>query len=141
MHKFPILLALFFLGVVAGTAGCAPAPTSPSASLGNVSKQAGDFTVLLLGTPNPPVRGGNTLEAVITDSKGQAVDDAKVSVDLDMTNMSHGKTVVPATPRGGGRYAAAVNFLMGGPWRVIVIVERAGQPVQSVRFDFSVNAR
>jgi len=55
-----------------------------------------------------------------------------------MINMSHGKNVVEATPMGEGYYAGDVNFLMAGPWRVLVAIERTGQ-TSTVRFDFDVN--
>jgi len=145
MIKIPFRQAIILFAAATLAAGCMLAPGQPAAApsgnvLGN-SRQAGPFTVLLLGTPNPPVRGGNTLEAVITDAKGEAVDGARVSFDLDMTTMSHGKNVVVATARGAGHYVGAVSYAMGGPWRVIVTVEKAGQPPQSVRFELSVSTR
>lgn len=147
MAKTRCLLYAVLLAAAIWTAGCAPAaaPTPaigpPAGTLGGGSKQTADYSILLLGTPNPLARGGATLEAVVTDAKGQPVDDARVTFDLDMTNMSHGKNVVAAAFKGAGRYTGVVNFMMGGPWRVIVGVERAGLPAQTVRFDFSVNAR
>ncbi len=35
------------------------------------SKQSGDLTLSLFSNPNPPIRGNNTFEAVVTDTKGQ----------------------------------------------------------------------
>lgn len=78
------------------------------------------------------------LEALVSDADGQPVSDATVAFDLDMTNMSHGKYVVPAVPAGNGRYTGMVFFRMGGPWRVIVSTERPGRPTEQVRFDFAV---
>jgi hypothetical protein len=101
-------------------------------------KQSGDLLVWIFSDPNPPLRGDNTLEALVTDSQGQPITDATVSFDMNMTNMNHGKNVVTATALGGGRYSGAVHFLMPGPWRVIVGIERAGQTTP-VRFDFTVN--
>jgi hypothetical protein len=69
------------------------------------------------------------------------VDDATISFDIDMTNMSHGKYVVAAAPQGNGRYAGQVRFMMPGPWRAIARIERPGQPAEQVRFDFNVNMR
>jgi hypothetical protein len=103
-------------------------------------KQSGDLSVWIYSNPNPPIRGANTFEAVLADAKGQPVTDAKISFDLDMTNMSHGKNVVAASPLGAGRYTGKVSFQMPGPWRVLVAIERGGQ-TSTVRFDFSVNSR
>jgi hypothetical protein len=55
-----------------------------------------------------------------------------------MTNMSHGKNVVNANATGDGHYNGNVSFLMPGPWRVIVGIDRSGQ-TSTVRFDFNVN--
>ncbi len=100
-----------------------------------------NFVVRLSSTPTPPVRGISILEAVVTDTKGQPINDAQVSFDLDMTTMSHGKNIVAAAPQGNGRYVGQVRFMMPGPWRVIAVVEQPGHPAEQVRFDFNVNFR
>jgi hypothetical protein len=159
-------MSLFLVTVVAlvASAGCTggttppPAPTTtfarpaqspaqppaPAAagrtSLGS-SKQAADLAIALFSAPNPPIRGANALEAVVTDAQGQPVTDVQVAFDLDMTNMSHGKNIVVATPQGEGRYAGQVFFMMPGPWRVITFIQRQGQPTLQARFDFQVNLR
>ena len=135
-----IVLALMALSGCAGASNTnsAPAPQS-SPTLG--SKQLNDLTVTLSSSPTPPIRGVGTLEAAIVDAKGQPVTDARVSFDLDMTSMSHGKNVVPAAQTAKGRYAGQVRFVMPGPWRTLVVIERPGQPPMQVRFDFPVNLR
>lgn len=139
----------YFMAVVLGiltiaASGCGPGSSSPLAPTAGATvggKQAGAYTISLAGAPNPAVRGDNTLEATVTDASGQPIADAKVSFDIDMTNMSHGKNVVVATSAGNGHYTGKVFYMMPGPWRVIVTVERAGQATASTRFDFSVNLR
>jgi hypothetical protein len=101
-------------------------------------KQNGDLFVWIYSDPNPPIRGGNTFEAFVTDANGQPITDAKITFDIDMINMSHGKNVVDATSMGEGHYIGNVHFLMSGPWRVLVAIERSGQ-TSTVRFDFNVN--
>jgi len=148
------VVSLFTLLLLVSSAACASsqvaagkqpaaaqilAPTSPATqALALGSKQAGNLTVSLFSNPNPPIRGNNAFEAFVTDAQGQPVSDAKLSFDIDMTNMSHGKNVVTASPLGEGHYSATINLFMPGPWRVIVIVERAGQ-TETARFDFNVN--
>lgn len=100
-------------------------------------KQSGDLLVWLFSDPNPPSRGDTTLEVFIADLDGKSISDATISFDIDMTNMSHGKNVTIAESLGDGRYSADVHFLMPGPWRVIVGIERAGQTT-TVQFDFMV---
>ena len=114
-------------------------PVLAPGTLGN--KKSVNFVVRLSSRPTPPIRGIGTLEAVVTDTKGQPVNDVRVSFDLDMTTMSHGKNIVAAAPQGNGRYVGQVRFMMPGPWRAITVVERAGQPAEQVRFDFNVNFR
>jgi hypothetical protein len=100
-------------------------------------KPSGDLLVWLFSNPNPPVRGDNTFEVLITDLNGQPITDATITFDINMTNMNHGKNVVTASSSGEGHYSAVVHFLMSGPWRVIVGIDRAGQ-TDTVRFDFLV---
>lgn len=118
----------------------APAVGAGRESLGG-TRQAADLTITLFSAPNPPTRGTDVLEAVVTDAQGKPVTDAQVAFDLDMTNMSHGKNVVEATPQGDGRYAGRAFFMMPGPWRVITFVARPGQPTVQARFDFQVRLR
>jgi YtkA-like len=132
--------------VVASQAVSAPAATGQSLTpqgtvLGKGSQQIGDLTVWLSAPKAAPVRGQNVIEALIVNASGQAVNDARVSFDLDMTNMSHGKNVLEALRVGDGRYDGNVSFMMPGPWRIIAAVERGGKAVGSARFDFTVNLR
>ncbi len=94
----------------------------------------------LLSTPNPPIRGNNILIALVTDSQGRPLSDAKLTFDLDMINMSHGKNIVTGSPLGGGQYSGQVIFMMPGPWRAIVRIDLPGQ-TESIRFDFNVNSK
>ncbi|HZY40458.1 MAG TPA: FixH family protein [Anaerolineae bacterium] len=99
--------------------------------------RVGDYAVWLTSA-DAPRRGAAQLDAVVVDQNDQPVADATVSFDIDMTNMSHGKNVIKTDPLGDGHYAGEVHFMMGGPWRVIVIVERANQAPVSARFNFNV---
>ena len=73
-------------------------------------KPSDDLLVWIFSDPNPPSRGDNTLEALVTDSNGQPITDATISFDIDMTNMSHGKNVVTASSLGEGRYSAEIHL-------------------------------
>ena len=103
-------------------------------------KQSDNLLVWIFSDHNPAIRGGNTIEVLVADTNGQPISDAKVSFDLNMTNMNHGKNVVAASSLGEGRYSGEVYFLMPGPWRVIVGIERPGQ-TNTVRFEIMVNLR
>jgi hypothetical protein len=118
------------------------APTSQDLTVTQIpalgGKTSGNLLVWIFSDPNPPIRGDNTFEAFVADANGQPMTDAAISFDINMTNMNHGKNVVAASSLGNGRYRGVVHFLMPGPWRVIVGIERGGQ-TNAVRFDFMVN--
>ena len=153
MRQHLTLLGIVLLAALT-TASCAagsPKTATPAASssssvsaeqtLGGGSKKIGAYTVTLYRSRIPPDLCNNALQALIVDANNQPVNDATVSFDMDMTNMSHGKNVVTAKLADNGRYAASLSFVMSGPWRVIVVIQRAGQPPASDRFNFSVNLR
>lgn len=94
----------------------------------------------LASTPAQPVKGTVAIDAYLVTDDGQPVEDATVTFDIDMTNMSHGKYQVSAKSTGGGHYLGDVHFSMPGPWRIIASVEHAGQDPIELRFDFKVNA-
>ena len=140
-----VILAVLLL------AGCGGAATTPEPlpvkhlpagvqlngrALGD-GQRVGDYAVWLSSAADPTV-GTAQLDALVLDKADQPVADATVSFDIDMTNMSHGKNVIKTTAAGDGHYAGEVHFMMGGPWRVIVVVERANQAVASARFNFTV---
>jgi len=154
-------LALAALCVLALVAGCAsmgsPQEASPagSAATGALDaaqaalgppgqtlggQRAGDVLAWLASTPELPHRGDARIDAYLVHLDGQPIDDATVTFDTDMTNMSHGQYLVAASPDGKGHYVGQVHFLMPGPWRVITVVERLGQAPLRLRFEFNVTA-
>jgi hypothetical protein len=100
-------------------------------------QRVGDYTVWLTSA-TVPTRGVAQLEAVVLDKENKPVTDATVSFDVDMTNMSHGKNVLQTNPMDAGHYTGNVRFMMGGPWRVIVVIQRPNQTPVSARFNFNV---
>jgi len=138
-----VIVALIVLIAAAGcSSGLAPAAATPTPAPAPLeTRQVGNYKLSLYSSPNPPIRGANVMQLTLTDAAGKPVTDAKVAFDLDMTTMSHGKNVVPAEPAGQGLYSGQVFFMMPGPWRSIVVIERPGQPPVQARFDFRVNMR
>ena len=137
-----LVLSLTSCGLLASNSGAPVETAIPGAPRPGAmgGKQSGDLNIWIYSDPTPPIRGNAQFEAILTDKSGKPVNDAKLSFDIDMTNMSHGKNVVAATSLGDGRYGGRLSFMMPGPWRVIVGIERGGQ-TSSVRFDFNVNVR
>jgi hypothetical protein len=113
-------------------------PAAPAGPFLAPGQQAGDVLVWLSSTPEQPAVGNAQLATTLLAPNGEPIRDAKVTYDTDMTNMSHGPYLVAAEPSGAGRYEGKVHFSMAGPWRVITIIERSGQPAVRLRFEFRV---
>ena len=142
-----ILVAGLVLAGCGGSATATPTPipikqVPPNVALNGVplgsgGQRVGDYAVWLTSA-SAPGKGDVQLEAVVLDKTDRPVTDATVSFDIDMTNMSHGKNVLKTNPAGAGHYAGEVYFTMGGPWRVIVVIERPSQQPVRARFNFDV---
>jgi hypothetical protein len=148
---FPLVLSLTACGMLPSQLPEQPTAIPTFTHVGNVlqdpnvtpihalgGKPTGDLLVWLFSDPTPPIRGDNTFEVLVTDANGRPITDAALTFDLNMTNMNHGKNVVTASAMREGRYRGVVHFLMAGPWRVIVSIDRAGQ-IHTVQFNFMVN--
>ena len=140
-----LLLSVMIAGCAAATtttSGPLPIDSVPTdvklngVALGN-GLRVGDYAVWLTSA-EAPKRGTAQLDAVVVDKDNKPVTNATVSFDIDMTNMSHGKNVIKTSAAGDGHYASKVRFMMGGPWRVIVVIEQANQGPVNARFDFNV---
>lgn len=110
------LLVGFILGVlVLGLAACGSQPT-PS---GN-----GEVTIVLETDPNPPTLGDVELIILVTDAQGNPLEDAKVDIGADHTDMTGMGMHGPASEQGVGRYAINATFSMTGNWKITVYVRQ-----------------
>lgn len=104
-----------------------------------MTKKAGEYTVLVTIDKNPPVTGKNNIAIEIKDGAGKDVTDAKVAIDYVMPAMPG----MPAMNYKAGanlkdkRYVATVDFSMAGPWSVLIKITRAGK-TQSVKLNVDV---
>jgi hypothetical protein len=105
-----------------------------------VTKKAGDYTVVVTIDKNPPTTGDNNLSVSVKDGAGADVADAKVSVEYSMPAM-------PGMPAmkydanaelAGKIYRTKVNFSMSGSWNMVVKIVRGGKTAQA---RFTVDAR
>jgi len=74
---------------------------------------------------NPPVRGINTIRIQIRDAMGRYLTGGRVFVNYympPMPGMVPMNYTVPAVPSGRG-YAAQMNFIMTGPWNIVIRVQ------------------
>jgi hypothetical protein len=79
---------------------------------------------------NPPVMGENTIRIEIRDAGGRTLTGARVFVNYympPMPGMVPMNYTIPATPDGSG-YTAKMNFIMTGPWNIVIRVESGGSP-------------
>jgi hypothetical protein len=105
-----------------------------------VTKKAGDYTVVVTIDKNPPTTGDNTLAVSVKDGAGADVADAKVSVEYSMPAMPGMPPMNYKTNAelAGKHYRTKVNFSMSGSWNMTVKIVRGGKTAQA---KFTVDAR
>jgi hypothetical protein len=128
MKRLALIICVLFLAV-----GLADAKDY------EMTKKAGEYTVLVTIDKNPPVTGKNNMAVGIKDGTGKDVTDAVVAVDYVMPAMPG----MPAMNYKAGaslkdkRYLATLNFSMPGPWSISVKITRGGK-TQSVKLNVDV---
>ena len=105
-----------------------------------VTKKAGDYTVVVTIDKNPPITGDNNLTVSVKDPAGAEVTDAKVSVEYSMPAMPGMPAMKYGAAAGltGKIYKTKVNFSMSGSWNMVVKIVRGGKTAQ---VKFTVDAR
>jgi len=105
-----------------------------------VTKKAGDYTVVAKIDKNPPVNGENNLALDIKDAAGANVADAKVKVEYSMPAMPGMPAMNYKTDAElkGREYKAKLNFSMSGSWNIDVKISRGGKTAQT---KFTVDVR
>jgi hypothetical protein len=105
---------------------------------GTAMQIAGKTNVTLAITPYPPVsfQTGN-FNITLKDDKGQAITDAKISLDLTMPGMWMPPSKPTAQSAGDGNYKASAPWTMRGLWRIEVIIERGGEKTSAL-FDVTL---
>ncbi len=106
-----------------------------SVSEGNSSSQAaGDLKVTLTMLPYPPdVTKISSFTVKLQDSAGADVNDASITINLNMPSMWMPPNQVILSPYGQGSYIADGRFTMRGEWQIEVVIEQAGK-TQAVYF-------
>jgi len=98
-------------------------------------QETGGLLVSLTMDPYPPSSGSDSKFLVgLSDSSGQPVSDASISLDLTMPEMWMPPNQVNLTAGEAGKYQGNGFFTMRGLWRIEVIITRGGQK-QSAFFD------
>lgn len=122
-------------GLIAVTSDGKTIPATTKLPENAAAQTVGKTNVAIALTPYPPVsfQTGN-FEITLTDEKGQAINDAKISLDLTMPGMWMPPSKPNAASIGDGKYKASAPWTMRGLWRIEVIITR-GSEKSSAFFD------
>ena len=124
-----------------GGGGESPAQAEPtslprSEGAGGQEKRIGDLLLTVYPANDTARVGESAIRVRVRDANGGPVAQAKVSFNytMDMPGMS----IVSAEAKelGDGIYEGMAKFSMGGPWSVVVQIDRQGKP--SLREKFTV---
>jgi hypothetical protein len=127
-----------------GTTDQAQQPQSPPATAPGAQspqeKPVGDLLVAVTPVGEPTTKGESLIQVRLRDTSGQPVTGAKVSFSytMDMPGMSIEQA--EAKELGNGLYQGAARFTMGGPWGLVVQIERAGMLAAREKFVVRVGA-
>ena len=119
-HTVPLLRVALTGLALAACSGTADG-SGPQAFPLQVDTESGALHVEVHTSPEPPVRGTNSVELTVTrTSDGTPVDGLSIDVDPWMAAMNHGTSAKPTvTPEGGGKYfVSAVYLYMPGLWQL-----------------------
>jgi hypothetical protein len=97
-------------------------------------KRVGNFIVDIALDKNPPVLGNCDIRIEIRDVQGAAVTGSRVLVNYympPMPGMVPMNYTIQATPKGSS-HVATMNFIMTGPWSIVVHFNAGGRPWQVV---------
>jgi membrane fusion protein, copper/silver efflux system len=114
-----------------GGEGGEPATPSPSARPqapeGAPEKRVGDLLVSVAPAAEPTTKGETAMRIHVRDAGGQPVTGATVSFTytMDMPGMSIEQS--QAKDLGDGSYEGTARFTMGGPWGLVVQIDRPGK--------------
>jgi hypothetical protein len=100
-----------------------------------VAQKSGDMIVSIALNPYPPKSGLlSDFDVTLADSKGKAINDASIFLDLTMPQMWMPQNQLAMEFVSDGKYHAAGLFTMRGWWRIEALITRGGV-IQSFFFD------
>ncbi|MGE5892893.1 MAG: FixH family protein [bacterium] len=94
-----------------------------------VTKKAGEYTVVVRIDRNPPIVGDNKVDIEITDASGHHIRDAKVVVEYSMPAMPGMPPMNYKTDAAlkENEYKAKMSLSMSGSWNIAVKITREGR--------------
>ena len=118
MRKLILIDMFVLLSVVLTACGSAATPAAPTSTE--------QVNITVESNPSPAMMGDMELTLIITDAGGNPIEDAKVDVSADHTDMTGMGMSGPATEQGGGKYSIKANFQHTGNWLLTVYVRKDG---------------
>lgn len=101
---------------------------------------AGSYYVDVKLDHNPPARGHNSIDIIVTDEASRPVTDAQVEIEYLMPSLGGRPPMMDYSTTAeltGNKYHGTLNLTMAGEWRVLVKIVRAGKG-EIVGFTFVV---
>jgi len=99
-----------------------------------VRKRTGNFIVDVALDKNPPILGNCDIRIEIRDGQGAAVTGSRVQINYympPMPGMVPMNYTIQAAPRGSS-HIATMNFIMTGPWNIVIQFNSGGRHWQVV---------
>ncbi len=126
-RRHAIIVGLLAYGMVLGalflTACGGPALPPLGADQQRFQQQIDGVTITLDSSKAPQVDHTETLRITLHDAQGRPINDAAVSVDLEMDMLCLSGMTPVGDPAGQGVYDVLTVYQMAGEWRVTVLVE------------------
>ena len=107
-------------GAAGGPAAATLPPTFPAEAFAVLPSDSGTLQVAVRTWPQPPVKGVDAVQYVVTDADGNGVDGLDLTVVPWMPAHGHGTSVgTVVAPQGGGVYQITEVYLyMDGHWEL-----------------------
>jgi len=105
-----------------------------------VKKKTAEYEVTARLDRNPPILGDNPIEIEIQDPSGKQVREATVLINYympPMPRMAPMNYTIEAKVS-GNRYKARINFIMTGPWIIVIKMKREGK-TSTTKFNVDVH--
>jgi Cu(I)/Ag(I) efflux system membrane fusion protein len=115
-------------------AGVETDPGKGSATPAPDGKQVGDLRVSIFPAAETAKVGESAIRVRVHDASGAPVTQAKVSFNYTMDMPGMAIESVEARNIGDGIYEGTAKFTMGGPWGLVVQIDRAGKPSLREKF-------
>lgn len=106
----------------------------PASLFAQESATAPKAHVELMTVPSPAHKGMNIVKVKLTDSTGEPITDAEVSVEFYMPampsmGMAAMKTVIKGVEKARGMYEGKSDLDSGGTWQVTITAKKNGQVI------------